>query len=435
MEQTSPSVETPLLRKVRKLALAIREAGGRALLVGGFVRDELLGFDPKDADLEVYGLEAPELRAVLEKHGRVGAVGESFRVYKLTWFDNKVRHELDVALPRRDKKVGEGHKGFEVEGDPFATVEDAARRRDFTVNAILKDPLTDELIDPYGGVADLRDHVLRAVDGQHFGEDSLRVLRAVQFAARFEMTIEPGTVEICRDTPLDDLPRERVWGEFEKWLLKSERPSIGWNAGRQLAVFERLFPDLEVAAERYGDAIPEALDRAASMRADWPTEKNTALMLAVLGSHLGSERTEQLLEGLNIHKMRGGPSAVDVRQLVLQLIPERNRVRDWYAKGDVELYEFRYLSARVEPKLVLALARARGQTEAADWFEAKLVQAEVLDGPPAKLLLGRDLLPHGVTPGPKLGVILMDVYLAQLRYEVTTKEEALTLGLELWSRA
>src|SRR5207247_8379745 len=140
---------------------------------------------------------------------------------------------------RRDSKTGTGHKGFTVSGDPSMTVEEAARRRDFTINAMLCDPLTGELIDPHGGLEDLRAKRLRAVDAASFGEDSLRVLRAMQFAARFEFSIDPATVALCRTIPLDDLPSERIWGEFEKLLLRSRRPSIGLQAGLDLGVIDR----------------------------------------------------------------------------------------------------------------------------------------------------------------------------------------------------
>lgn len=389
------------------------------------MRDELLGLVPKDADIEVYGLEAPVLRGVLEKLGRVGAVGESFRVYKLSWFRDGERYELDVSLPRRDKKIGTGHKGFEVEGDPYATVEEAARRRDFTVNAILQDPLTQELIDPYGGVRDLEDRVLRAVDAAHFGEDSLRVLRAVQFAARFGMTVEARTVDICRHTPIDDLPKERIWGEWEKWLLKSPKPSVGWRVACELEILPRLFPYLAAADERWGAEIEASLDRAAFLRADWPAEKQVALMLAVLGSYLGRRNTERLLDALNIFKIRGEKGAADVRKLVLQLVSVRKLVPDWFRRRDaVQDYEFRYLSARMEPRLVLALARARGYLEAADWFQERLRAAGVLDGPPVPILQGRHLLEMGLQPGPLVGEIVNAVYLQQLRNEVTNLEEA-----------
>ena len=144
------------------------------------VRDRLLGVESKDLDLEVFGLPADQLRRVLERFGRVEAVGESFQVYKVDG--------IDVSLPRRESKHGRGHRGFEVTGDPSMTIAEAARRRDFTVNAIAWDPLSGEYLDPYGGRDDLARRTLRVVDSRTFPDDSLRVLRAVQFAARFDLT-------------------------------------------------------------------------------------------------------------------------------------------------------------------------------------------------------------------------------------------------------
>src|SRR4029453_17144905 len=145
---------------------------------------------------------------------------------------------------RRDSKTGKGHKGFTVTGDPAMSVEEAARRRDFTINAMLCEPLSGEVVDPHGGLADLQAKRLRAVDATTFPDDSLRVLRAMQFAARFEFTIDPATVALCRSIPLDDLPSERIWGEFEKLLLRARRPSIGLQAGLGLGGVAKLFPDL-----------------------------------------------------------------------------------------------------------------------------------------------------------------------------------------------
>src|SRR5713101_10105598 len=193
------------------IATAIRNAGGRALIVGGWVRDRLLygpGHEPANVDLEVFGLPGDRLRTVLETFGDVEAVGESFQVYKIG--------AIDVALPRRDSKAGRGHKGFVVTGDPDMSIAEAARRRDFTINAISWDPLTGEYFDPFDGRGDLRRRLLRVVDPQTFGDDSLRVLRGVQFAARFALSLDESTAALCRQIPLDDLPSERVWGELEK---------------------------------------------------------------------------------------------------------------------------------------------------------------------------------------------------------------------------
>src|SRR6266513_2380701 len=190
------------LERVRDLATAVRDAGGRALVVGGWVRDRLLDRDSTNIDVEVFGVPSSRLRQLLERFGRVEAVGESFQVYKLG--------DIDVSLPRRDSKAGRGHRGFVVAGDPDMSVEDAARRRDFTVNAISWDPLTNEYFDPFDGQSDLRRRLLRMVDPATFPDDSLRVLRAVQFAARLEFDLDAATRQLCRGIALDDLPSERI---------------------------------------------------------------------------------------------------------------------------------------------------------------------------------------------------------------------------------
>src|SRR5258707_7659104 len=182
------------LDRAQEIARAVRDAGGRALIVGGWVRDRMMGVDaPKNVDLEVFGVPADQLRRLLETLGRVEAVGESFQVYKVG--------DIDVSLPRRDSKAGRGHRGFVVTGDPDMSIAEAARRRDFTVNAISWDPLTGEYFDPFEGRRDLERRLLRVVDPRTFGDDSLRVLRGVQFAARFAFTLEPSTAALCRQIP------------------------------------------------------------------------------------------------------------------------------------------------------------------------------------------------------------------------------------------
>src|SRR5258705_6306375 len=193
--------------KVLKLAQTVRDAGGRALLVGGCVRDMLMGVQAKDWDLEVYDLEPAKLRELLDRFGPVNVVGEAFTVYKLG-------HDIDVSLPRRERKSGRGHRAFVIEGDPGMSIAEATRRRDFTINAILHDPLTTELIDPFHGQDDIKAGILRAVFGNTFAEDSLRVLRAAQFAARFEFEIEPDTVRLSQAIDLTDLPADRICGEI-----------------------------------------------------------------------------------------------------------------------------------------------------------------------------------------------------------------------------
>jgi len=190
---------------LERLLAALRAAGGRPYVVGGAVRDSLLGLPIKDLDVEVFSLPAERLEPVLAAHGRVDAVGQAFRVYKLSGVEG-VEGALDVALPRRDSKVGPGHRGISVEGDPSLSIEEAARRRDFTINAMLLDPATGRLLDPWGGQRDLEARLLRAVDARTVGEDPLRALRAVQLAARHELAVDPATAALCAAMPLAELP-------------------------------------------------------------------------------------------------------------------------------------------------------------------------------------------------------------------------------------
>ncbi|MAP41037.1 MAG: hypothetical protein CMP01_02150, partial [Woeseiaceae bacterium] len=226
-----------VFEKSMAISHAVHQAGGRALIVGGWVRDRLLKRPSKDLDLEVYGVSAEQLRQLLSAFGQVNTVGQSFAVFKID--------SMDVSLPRRESKTTAGHRGFEVIGDPHLPIKEAFRRRDFTINAIGWDPLTDEYVDPFHGRDDLTRGLLRAVDERTFGDDSLRVLRAVQLAARFEYKLDPPTAVICRATKLNDLPAERVWGEFEKLLILAIRPSLGFWLALEIGVIEQLFPELQ----------------------------------------------------------------------------------------------------------------------------------------------------------------------------------------------
>ena len=438
------------------VARAVRDEGGRALVVGGWVRDQLLGRTSKDVDLEVFGLPAARLRRLLERFGQVDAVGESFTVYKVGG--------LDVSLPRRESKTGRGHKGFEIEGDPFLSVGEAARRRDFTINAIARDPLTDELVDPVGGVRDLEARVLAAVDPRTFADDSLRVLRALQFAARFELTVDEGTKALCRSLPLDDLPAERVWGEIEKLLLQARRPSIGLSLALELGVVGRLFPELNalVGCPQEPEWHPEGdvwihtlmvADEARARADDLSRGPATAMMLGALCHDLGKPGTTafqdgrirsigheeagvapaaSLLDRLNVHSIDG----YDVRRAVLGLVAHHLKPSA-FKKSPTPVSDgaFRRLAQKVDLELLARFAQAdcHGRTgvfdcSAMDWFLDRARALGVAHAPPPPILLGRHLLALGVPPGPRVGRILKQVYERQLDGEVTTPDEALALA-------
>ena len=441
-----------LAEDARRVALAIREAGGRALCVGGFVRDRLLERASEDLDLEVFGIPEDQLPALLTTLGRVEPVGQAFPVYKLG--------HIDVALPRRESKSGRGHKGFIVQGDHTMAFADAARRRDFTINAIGWDPLTDEYLDPFEGRADLARRLLRVVDPATFGDDSLRVLRALQFAARFELTIDADTAAICRAIPLDDLPAERIWGEFEKLLLKALRPSIGFALARELGVIEQILPEMVPLYDCPQDAEwhPEGdvwthtlmvIDEARKRNDDLDRPRLATLMLSAVCHDLGKPATTAMIDGRVRspgHEAAGVPLATaildrlnlntldnfDVRTQVLGITAEHLRPSAFYKQKDtVTDGAFRRLAQKVNLELLVRFDRAdcHGRAgafdcSAMDWFIERARTLGVEHKPPSPILLGRHLLALGVSPGPRMGKILRAVYELQLDGVVTTLEEA-----------
>ncbi len=212
------------LEMAYRIAELTAEKGGRVYYVGGFVRDRLLGIENKDVDLEAHGITPAEREAILDSLGSRLEMGGSFGVYGLKGWG------LDIAMPRQECATGRGHRDFRVEVDPFIGTEKAGMRRDFTVNAMMEDVLTGEVVDPFRGQEDLRNGILRHVSDTSFPEDALRVL----WGAQFGFTIAPETVALCRKIDLSVLPRERVMGEMRKALLKAQRPSVFFEALREM---------------------------------------------------------------------------------------------------------------------------------------------------------------------------------------------------------
>lgn len=167
-----------------KIANKVSEKGGRTFYVGGFVRDKILGIENKDMDIEVHGVKPEVLREILSEVGEPMSYGSSFGVYSLKGYD------IDIAMPRKEHATGKGHRDFEVFVDPFIGTAEAARRRDFTMNAVMEDVLTGELVDPFGGKQDLEKGIIRHIDSDTFVEDPLRVLRGAQFASRFGLILQ-----------------------------------------------------------------------------------------------------------------------------------------------------------------------------------------------------------------------------------------------------
>jgi tRNA nucleotidyltransferase (CCA-adding enzyme) len=428
-----------------------------------------MGVQPKDWDLEIYGVAPEQLREILDRFGPVNVVGEAFTVYKLG-------ADLDVSLPRRERKSGRGHRAFVIEGDPAMSFAEAARRRDFTINAILQDPLTGEIIDPFDGRRDLEQGLLRAVSTETFAEDSLRVLRAAQFAARFEFRITPETVELCRTIDLSDLPAERIWGELEKLLLRARQPSIGLGWLHALGALEKLFPEIDalIGVPQDPEWHPEGdvfvhtrltVDRARELIDELSYPRQVTVMLAALAHDFGKPATTEFIEGrlrsrgheaagvaptesfltrINVHTIEG----YNVRGQVISLVREHLKPGEFFKKRDeVGDGAFRRLARRCEPDLLYRVAKADSLgrnapwvprekwygSDAQEWFIERARQLDVAQRPPEPLLLGRHLLALGVEPGPRVGEITRAVYEMQLDGRVRTVEEAIAEAVKLVS--
>lgn len=207
-----------------KIAKKVKEVGGIAYFVGGYVRDSILDIPNKDIDIEIHGIKPEILKNILSELGDIQTIGNAFGIYNLKGYD------LDIALPRKERCIGTGHKDFEVYVDPYIETHAAARRRDFTINALMKNILTGEIVDEFNGLNDLKNRIIRHVDSSTFREDPLRVLRACQFAARFNFKIASETINLCKTMDLSALPKERIAGELSKALLKAKKPSVFFNS-------------------------------------------------------------------------------------------------------------------------------------------------------------------------------------------------------------
>lgn len=423
---------------------AIQAAGGWPLIVGGAVRDIMLGHAPKDLDVEVYRLSIERLAAALAPFGRIDAVGRSFGVLKLRI---AAGYEFDFALPRRESKVGVGHRGFFAAPDPMMTPKEAASRRDFTINAMALTP-DGEVLDFFGGQADLRDRILRHTTVA-FAEDPLRVLRGMQFAARFDMRLAPETAELSRQL-LPEAPTlaiERVWAEWWKWAAQALRPSAGLRVLEQTG-WVSLYPELQALIGCAQDAIwhPEGdvwvhtsyvCDAAATIaaREGLAGEARAVLLFAALCHDLGKPATTVYSDDGRIRSPSHDQAGVAPTESLLRRIgcpesiaaPVLPLVREHMAHIGMAVADrpVRRLALRLAP----ATIEQWGQVVESDHSgrpplppgnpAAEVVaharQLGSAEGKPAAILLGRHLINAGMLkPGPAMGALLQRAYQAQI---------------------
>lgn len=450
------------IKALEPVLTAIIEAGGTPVIVGGFVRDHLLNRPSKDVDVEVFGLEAYPLRGVLHRFGQVKAVGKAFGVFKLNYRD---MGEVDFTLPRRERKVADGHKGFKIVADPHMTFEEASFRRDFTVNAMGWDVRTKTLIDPHGGQRDLESRILRAVS-ERFAEDPLRVLRGMRFAAQCELhRFDPETITMCRDLKLEfsALPIERIWEEWYGWARKAVKPSLGMEFLRKTGWIE-FFPEVHALIgvpqdptwHPEGDVYVHTLHCLDAMRVildreGLKGERRAKLMFTILGHDfakpettvfsqkkqrwtspmhcpLGAPPMKAFLERINAPE-RYAPFCMPLVKEHLVYINPPN------AKNVMKLANRLGDSATIEDLLWVIEADQSGRPPLPQFvLPANAVKIREIAGQervqtsrPKALIQGSHLIEYGLEPGPSFGPIIKRLFQAQLNQKFNTVDEGLAL--------
>jgi len=443
---------------LRPVVETLIERGCRPVVVGGYVRDGLLGIPSKDIDIEVFDVESLEALALyLQSFGQINSVGKSFGVLKL----RLEKIEVDFSIARLEKKVGEGHRGFEVTLDSSLEFKEAARRRDFTINAMGYDLKEKRLLDPYGGQRDLASKLLRVVDEETFVEDPLRLYRAVQFTGRFGLRADEAFIPLAQkmvaEKMLDTLPKERVFEEIKKLLLKSDRPSIGFLLMREVGMlvhFRELQDLIGVAQDPTyhpeGDVWVHTMmviDEMSKLHGD-DEKQNLLLSLAALTHDLGKANTTKVVDGRIRaigHERTGLPLCEQfmarlseekaLTEALLPLVKHHLKPLQFYKQGAKSAAILRLArSVNIEQLVLLAKADFLGRTtpeakaghfEAGEWLLERAAALHVRREPLPPLIQGRDLVKMGLHPSKAFKAILERAYEAQIEGLFKNHDEAL----------
>ncbi len=444
---------------IKIISKELVKKNAKAIVVGGAVRDHFLDLPCKDYDVEVYGLAKIEiLEEILATYGSVNLVGKSFGILKFV----HEGEEYDFSFPRTEQKTDIGHTGFDVSCDGFLSFEEASLRRDFTVNAIGYEVEKKVFLDPFNAEDDMQSKTLRHINAKTFMEDPLRVYRAVQFCARFGYVLASETFELCFDMVeqgmLNELAKERVYIEFKKLLLKSKKPSVGFELMSELGILEKYFPELYALIDVPQSPIwhPEGdvwihtmmcIDKMVSLKTD-DEKHNLKMMFAILCHDLGkATHTQVSPEQISAigHELAGlEPTEnfmyrlMNEHDFIKSLLPlvEHHLAPSIYFRGGAKDSTVRKLATKVNIEELVTVARAdflgrtteaslKGIYEAGDWLLSKARALDVYNEPIQPLLQGRDLIELGLQPSKDFKILLDKVYEKQLLGVVKNKAEAL----------
>ena len=450
---------------IKTISAKLSKQNAQAIVVGGAVRDHFLKLPSKDYDIEVYGLEKIErLEEILSHYGSVNLVGKSFGILKFVYEGE----EYDFSFPRREQKIAVGHKGFDVVCDGFMSFEEAALRRDFTINALGYDVEKELFLDPFGAKEDMASKRLRHISSKTFVEDPLRLYRAVQFVARFGYTLDKETFKLCnnmvKDGLLDELPKERVYTEFKKLLLKSSKPSIGFELMRALGVTQKYFPELHALIgvpqspiwHPEGDVWVHTLmsvDKMVALKRG-DEKHDLKMMFAILCHDLGkathTQVTPEKISAIGHERAGVEPTErfmyrlMNEHDFIKSLLPlvEHHLAPSIYFRGKAKNSTIRKLATKVNIEELVTVARAdflgrtteaslKGVYEAGDWLLQKAEELDVYSEPLKPLLQGRDLIELGYKPSKEFKSLLNRIYSEQLDGKISTKREAIEFILKL----
>lgn len=433
---------------MRSLALDVAKAGGRLYLVGGAVRDQIQGRQSLEADMELFHLSPAEAERILRRHGDLDFVGRQFGVFKFRHFP------IDISLPRKEVAVGQKHTDFEISIEPDLPLETAAARRDFTINAIYFDWATGVWLDPLGGRKDLEKRILRHCSPK-FSEDPLRVLRGAQLAARFSLEGAAETLSLCRNLNPSGISVERVFAEWEKWLLKGQSMRQGFEF-LKASDWLRYYPQLEALVgcpqdpqwHPEGDVWEHTLHAMDAFAADREGNREEDLIVgfATLCHDFGKPLCT-IEENGHIrspgHEILGMHPAGQFLQLVgvplkwiepiLTLVKVHMRPHQLYAQGssDKAVRKLAAECGRIDRLLRLAGYDAAARPplpddsmEGRDWLKKRSEALQIAKTRPEAILMGRHLIEMGLSPSPHFKVLLREAYEAQLNGEFATPQEA-----------